>query len=275
MPADYVPPPPELTSLSKVFSGETFLFESMAPGFYTMYSWFFISCAVAYIPMVFGLRHYMKDKKEFTNLRPIIIVYNWFLTLFNVGCVYYIGRVVIKYYMANGMEATFCTIRTRDLDSDGGRWMLLFTAMKPVEMLDTVFLLLRKRPVILLHWWHHITVFLFCWHIIYAVNTDEGGEGMLFALMNACIHVLMYGYYALSSMRVRFPNAIASVLTILQIVQMVCGTWIEIKKAFFCGFSPIYPSPYLGLGMYLSYFILFTEYFVSRYILKSNKTKGE
>jgi hypothetical protein len=261
-------------TLSTALFGE-FDFETMAPDFYANYWWFFTSCAVAYVPMVFALRHYMQSRKEFRNLRPILIVYNWFLTLFNAGCVYYIGRVLLKYYLENGMESTFCKINTTNLDAAGSRWMLFFIAMKPVEMLDTVFLLLRKRPVILLHWWHHITVFLFCWHIVYAVYTFEGGEGILFATMNSCIHVMMYGYYAMSSMGLRFPNSIASILTVLQIVQMVAGTWIELKKLSFCGVTTIYPSPYYGLAMYISYFVLFLHYFITRYVLKSSKTKGE
>jgi elongation of very long chain fatty acids protein 6 len=29
---------------------------------------------------------------------------------------------------------------------------------------DTLFIVLRKKPLIFLHWYHHITVLLFCWH---------------------------------------------------------------------------------------------------------------
>jgi hypothetical protein len=36
-----------------------------------------------------------------------------------------------------------------------GVWMALFCLSKIPELMDTVFLVIRKRPVIFLHWWHH------------------------------------------------------------------------------------------------------------------------
>lgn len=38
-----------------------------------------------------------------------------------------------------------------------------FALSKPIELLDTLFLILRKRPVIFLHWYHHVTVLLYTW----------------------------------------------------------------------------------------------------------------
>jgi hypothetical protein len=34
-----------------------------------------------------------------------------------------------------------------------GLWVFVFTASKVPELLDTMFLVLRKKPVILLHWY--------------------------------------------------------------------------------------------------------------------------
>ena len=38
---------------------------------------------------------------------------------------------------------------------------------------STLWLLLRKSPVILLHWYHHVTVLLYCWHA-YSVRIGTG-----------------------------------------------------------------------------------------------------
>jgi len=44
-----------------------------------------------------------------------------------------------------------------------------------------------------LHWYHHITVLLFCWHS-YAVTSSTG---LYFVAMNFSVHAVMYGYYYL------------------------------------------------------------------------------
>ncbi len=41
------------------------------------------------------------------------------------------------------------------------------------ELVDTVFIVLRKKPLILLHWYHHFTVLLYCWHS-YATRSSAG-----------------------------------------------------------------------------------------------------
>ena len=37
-------------------------------------------------------------------------------------------------------------------------WMSFFTVSKIFELGDTFFVVVRKRPLILLHWYHHVTV---------------------------------------------------------------------------------------------------------------------
>ena len=43
-------------------------------------------------------------------------------------------------------------------------WVSFFIFSKIPELVDTVFLVLQKKPVIFLHWFHHVTVLLYCWH---------------------------------------------------------------------------------------------------------------
>ena len=42
--------------------------------------------------------------------------------------------------------------------------MGLFIFSKLPELFDTAFLVLQKKKVIFLHWFHHTTVLLYCWH---------------------------------------------------------------------------------------------------------------
>ena len=42
-------------------------------------------------------------------------------------------------------------------------WSYLFALSKYYELADTLFLILKRKPVIFLHWYHHTTVLLFTW----------------------------------------------------------------------------------------------------------------
>ncbi|CAN0512742.1 unnamed protein product [Discosporangium mesarthrocarpum] len=52
------------------------------------------------------------------------------------------------------------------------------------ELGDTFFIVLRKKPLIFLHWYHHVTVLLYCWHSYYEQTT----YGLYFICMNYTVH---------------------------------------------------------------------------------------
>merc|ERR1719361_428119 len=74
-----------------------------------------------------------------------------------------------------------------------GLWITLFMLSKFAELLDTFFIVIHKKPLIFLHWWHHITVLLYCW----VSYTTHHPAGLIFTAMNYAVHAFMYGYYFL------------------------------------------------------------------------------
>jgi elongation of very long chain fatty acids protein 6 len=56
---------------------------------------------------------------------------------------------------------------------------------KVLELFDTVLLALRRKPIILLHWYHHITVLLFVWFSQVAAQTNAH---IVYTLMNCIVH---------------------------------------------------------------------------------------
>jgi elongation of very long chain fatty acids protein 6 len=69
-----------------------------------------------------------------------------------------------------------------------GLWVALFIYSKFPELLDTAFLVLQKKEVIFLHWFHHCTVLLYCWHSFHHTVS----AGLWFSAMNYSVHAVMY-----------------------------------------------------------------------------------
>lgn len=144
------------------------------------------------------------------------------------------------------------------------------------ELGDTLFIVLRKQPLIFLHWYHHITVLIYTWFSY----TEYTSSARWFIVMNYCVHSVMYSYYALRAMRFTPPRAISMVITSLQLTQMVVGCAINIWAHDYlstAGRTSCHITPFnikLSIAMYFSYFVLFARFFYKSY-LSSNARKGK
>ncbi|AYU77322.1 fatty acid elongase, putative [Leishmania donovani] len=150
-----------------------------------------------------------------------------------------------------------------------GLLCLAFMFSKIPEMLDTAFLVFQKKPVIFLHWYHHVTVMLYCWH----AWMSSTSSGLWFVCMNYGVHSIMYFYYFVAACGYsKLVRPVAPLITFLQIAQMVVGSVIAVyvfyMDQFGGGCDCRSSNAKLALMMYVSYFILFTNFFRSRYIKK-------
>lgn len=155
-------------------------------------------------------------------------------------------------------------------------WSSLFALSKIVELGDTVFIVLRKQPLIFLHWYHHITVIYFTWYS-YALLM---GTSRWYIVMNYFVHSWMYSYYALKAMGFKPPRFIAMMVTTMQLVQMVVGFFVTGAAYYYimngekeCHATTL--NIVSGLLMYFSYFVLFAMYFYKTYLAGNSRTKVE
>eukprot|EP01094_Clydonella_sp_ATCC50884_P017168 TRINITY_DN2936_c2_g1_i1.p1 TRINITY_DN2936_c2_g1~~TRINITY_DN2936_c2_g1_i1.p1 ORF type:complete len:348 (-),score=93.72 TRINITY_DN2936_c2_g1_i1:167-1108(-) len=194
------------------------------------------------------------------------------LILVGVGLPYY--RLIQKY----GLFVIFCDTKgVTYLGSTGLLyWSYLFALSKYVELVDTLWLILKRRNVMFLHWFHHATVLLFTWFAEY----NRLSVGVVFILVNAFVHTLMYFYYFVTALKIRVPNSIALAITTIQILQMfvgigVNGYWIYL---FLNGFQCACEAPLTIITsaclMYGTYLYLFVDFFVKRYLSDSSKSKS-
>jgi len=171
-----------------------------------------------------------------------------------------------------GFHKSICIRDEHNLATAFWGWCMALSKM--VELGDTIFIVLRKQPLIFLHWYHHITVLIYTWY------TYEAYEPPLrwFMTMNMFVHALMYSYYALKSLKVQIPRNWAMMITCLQLSQMVVGVTINMYSLYIkvadgshcaCGWENIN----FALSMYASYFMLFANFFYQAYLSKSKKAK--
>ena len=70
----------------------------------------------------------------------------------------------------------------------------MFALTKPVEFIDTLFVVLRKQKMHFLHWFHHASVLVICWYSGGAIRGPT--VALYFATMNSFVHSIMYSFYA-------------------------------------------------------------------------------
>lgn len=234
----------------------------------------FYYCAV-YMILIFAGQHYMQSRPRF-NLRGILCVWNTLLALFSImGACRTAPELfhVVKHY---GIYHSICIPSFIELDRVAGFWSWLFVLSKLPELGDTVFVVLRKQPLIFLHWYHHITVLLYSWFSY----TEYTSSARWFIVMNYCVHSIMYSYYALRSMGYYPPKAFAMLITTCQLAQMIIGCIVNVWAAQYLqeGKQECQVSWFnikLSIVMYFSYFVLFARFFYKAYISpNSNKKKS-
>lgn len=137
---------------------------------------------------------------------------------------------------------------------------------------DTLFIVLRKQKLMFLHWYHHITVLLYSW---YSYKDMVAGGGW-FMTMNYLVHAVMYSYYALKAARFKVSRKFAMFITLTQITQMLMGCVVNYLVYQWMQQGHECPSHFQNILwsslMYLSYFVLFCQFFFEAYI---NKTKSK
>ena len=180
---------------------------------------------------------------------------------------------LINSIQEDGIFPTVCGIRDK-LDNPCWFWLYLFVISKLPELGDTFFIVVRKSKLHFLHWYHHITVFIYSFYMC-----AHPRSGMIwYAGMNFAVHALMYTYYTLRAARVNIPRKCAMFVTICQLSQMVVGVGLQLTSSYMlyhgydCDTS--LQDIVFGMCIYASYMVLFADFFYKAYLVrKSEKVK--
>ena len=231
--------------------------------------------SVVYVLFVFIGRIYMTNRQPY-DLRLPLGIWSLFLSIFSLFGSMRMVPELLHSLSSQGFTHSFCQGDFKE-DPRINFWIMMFTWSKVFELVDTGFIVLRKQKLIFLHWYHHFMTLIYCF---FAVSRGLEGPFRWFATMNFAIHTVMYGYYAVKALRLfQVPSIVNQVITTGQIVQMIMGFVISISLLIMqtthpkkCDFS--LDSNIFSFLIYLSYLILFVNFFIQTYLM-ANLKRGQ
>ncbi|KAI3387164.1 hypothetical protein SNEBB_008182 [Seison nebaliae] len=149
-------------------------------------------------------------------------------------------------------------------------WWYFFS--KLIEFMDTILMVVRKKEnqITFLHYFHHYSMFLIWWCVMTWIPSGQSSFG---AMINSFIHVIMYSYYALSSIpSMRKHLWWKKYITKAQLIQFVL-TFCHTTHALVTGCN--YPKWGLWLlSIYcLILFTLFSNFYIHAYRSKKAEEK--
>ncbi|XP_067131988.1 putative fatty acid elongase 3 [Centruroides vittatus] len=224
-----------------------------------------IYISIVYLIVIFLLREYMKTRPAY-DLKRASVFWNGILAIYSIFSalrgmpIMYFGFTRFPFYYI------ICDKSLAENLPQLIFWGTTFLFSKIWELGDTILIILRKRKLMFLHWYHHVATFVGMWYGAHR----EASFGSLLCYTNVVVHSFMYSYFALKSMDIKIPIFIAMFITAIQTLQMLFGVllsfwvyWLLIN-GYECD-TPKDALEYIFV-MYFSYLILFSYLFYDSYI---------
>jgi len=177
---------------------------------------FLVKSVIFYIGSIFMIKFLMRDRKPFDLERPLIM-WNAFLATFSLLGFLYVFPSFLKTIRDHGITRTYTHINEAHKNPLAGYWSFLWCASKIPEFVDTYFIVLRKKPLMFMHWFHHAITGYFAFVNFYSDNAYLTWG----VWANYFIHFMMYTYYCLRSFRVKVSPQIAQFITSAQMIQFL------------------------------------------------------
>lgn len=148
--------------------------------------------AVVCVSVVASKFRKQEVKRDSFLLRTFVQLHNIFL----VGLSLYMCIGIISEAVANGYS--FWGNSFNPSEKRMAEMIHIFYVSKMYEFVDTFIMIFKgnMRQVSLLHVYHHLSISLIWWSIVYVA---PGGDAYYSAALNSFVHVVMYTYYFLAS----------------------------------------------------------------------------
>uniref|UniRef100_A0A3B4ATW3 Elongation of very long chain fatty acids protein n=1 Tax=Periophthalmus magnuspinnatus TaxID=409849 RepID=A0A3B4ATW3_9GOBI len=145
-------------------------------------------------------------------------------------------------------------------------WLFWFS--KIIELIDTIFFVLRKKQgqITFLHIFHHSFM---PWTWWWGVGYAPGGMGSFHAMVNSCVHIIMYFYYGLAAAGPRFQKFLwwKKYMTAIQLTQFVLVSLHATQWYFMDSCNYQFPIIIHLIWMYGTFFfVLFSNFWIQAYV---------
>ncbi|KAH8369582.1 hypothetical protein KR093_000216, partial [Drosophila rubida] len=223
-----------------------------------------ITLSYLLIALKYG-KKWMNGRKPF-DITRILIGYNLVQVIYNA----IMFSFIFYYYVIEPMYNFSCmTTLPLDHPTKHVERMITYAFMinKMVDLLDTIFILLRKsyKQITTLHVFHHaVMVYITFWvHRLYGI----GGQLMTMELLNTFVHTLMYSYYMISAI---YPGLKGSLwwkkyITKIQIIQFVLILLHSIYTLFTPGCEYPLIIHFIIVSLSITFIVMFTTFYIRVY----------
>ncbi|ROW15458.1 hypothetical protein VPNG_02362 [Cytospora leucostoma] len=230
-----------------------------------------------YYAIIFGGREFMRNREPF-KLKSLFLIHNFYLTAISATLLALFIEQLLPTVVRGGIFHAIC-------DHEGG-WTQPLVVLyylnyltKYLELLDTVFLFLKKKPLTFLHCYHHGATAVLC----YTQLLGSTSVSWVVITLNLTVHVVMYWYYFQSARGVRIWWK--EWVTRLQIIQFIIdlgfvyfASWTYFTSAYF----PWLPNmgkcageefaAFSGIAVLTSYLVLFILFYIATYKKDTQRT---
>lgn len=227
-----------------------------------------LTSIVLYLTTLYGIQQYMKNRKAF-DLNKLVILHNGILCVGSAILFYLLAFEIGSQMYQRSPFDVFCDEGNENQHSDLIFYYYVNYLFKYVELLDTVLLALRKKPMQFLHTYHHSATLILCWVQLLAGTCVQ----WIPIIINLLIHVFMYYYYCMHAAKVnvwwkRYLTKGQIVQFVLGIVGGVGGLIVRLLHDFvssthFPKCHGEYVPSMFGFAILLSYLVLFIQLYRS------------
>ncbi|GMR45028.1 hypothetical protein PMAYCL1PPCAC_15223, partial [Pristionchus mayeri] len=226
---------------------------------------FTVQAIVMYLMAVFILKQFMNKRTPFTLDLPIRL-WNITIAVLSGVCAAGMTEEFFTTLTQKGVNVALCSSSNTFFHGSTGYYLWMYHIIRLFEFTDTLFIILRKQPLLFIHWYHHALTLYVSW-FSYARPSPLSRFGIY---ANSIIHTVMYTYFFLRASKVRLHPLFAKVITAAQILQFVLVFWSIAQPTvmkFALGMECELDSEMLFWSWFMdiSYLYLFIDFYRSKY----------